>query len=121
MKKIYTTITSAHNGTVTISNSVACFTSKELAEEVCQRVELANKDAYFKVYCRVHESVIYESREEVPILNKPIEELQANVTTKEKWNELKNKAPKPRISTEAEEKWLKQLFEEENAKRKREE
>lgn len=119
MRKIYTAVTSAYNGTVTISISVASFTSKELAEEACQRVKLVNQEARFKVHCRVHESVIYESREEVPILNKPIEELQANVMTKEKWNELKSKAPKTRITTEAEEKCLKQLFEEENAKSKK--
>lgn len=115
MKKIYTLVTSAYNGTVTISNSVASFFSKELAEEACQRVELANKDAYFKVHCKVHELVIYESSEEVPILNKPIEELQANIMTKEKWLALKKKAAKTRMATETEQKWIKQLFEEEKS------
>lgn len=94
MKKIYTTVTSAYNGTVTINNSVASFFSKDLAEEVCQRVEFVNKDAYFKVHCRVHESVIYESSDEVPILNKTVEELQANILTKEKWLDLKRNASK---------------------------
>lgn len=94
MKKIYTTVTSAYNGTVTINNSVASFFSKDLAEEVCRRVEFVNKDAYFKVHCRVHESVIYESSDEVPILNKTIEELQANILTKEKWLDLKRNASK---------------------------
>ena len=118
MKKIYTAVTSAYSGTVTISISVASFTSKELAEEACQQVELVNKDAYLKVHCKVYESELYEDREEVPILNKSIEELRANVTTKEEWLERRKNSSKPRISTEAEEKWLKQLFEEENAKRK---
>lgn len=118
MKKIYIVVTSAYSGTVTISISVASFTSKELAEEVCQRVEVVNKEAYLKVQCRVYESELYEDREEVPILNKSIEELKANVTTKEKWLERKKSILKPKISTEAEEKWIKQLFEEENAKRK---
>lgn len=92
MKIIYTTVTSANNGTVTINNSVASFFSKDLAEEVCLRVEFVNKDAYFKVHCRVHESVIYESSDEVPILNKTVEELQANIMTKEKWINLKRNA-----------------------------
>lgn len=94
MKKIYTTVTSAYNGTVTINNSVASFFSKDLAEEVSRRVEFVNKDAYFKVHCRAHESVIYESSDEVPILNKTVEELQANILTKEKWLDLKRNASK---------------------------
>lgn len=89
MKKIYTVVTSMYNGTVTVNNSVASFLSKELAEEACKRVELVNKDAFMKVRCKIHESDLYENREEVYILNKSVKELQAHVTTKEDWHKMK--------------------------------
>lgn len=89
MKKVYTTVTSIYNGTVTLRNSVATFLSRDLAEEACKRVELVNKDAFMKVRCKIYESDLYEDREEVAILNKSVEELQANVTTKEEWLERK--------------------------------
>lgn len=89
MKKIYTVVTSIYNGTVTMSNSVACFLSRELAEDACQRVELVNNDAFLKVRCKILESEQYESREEVPILNKSVEELHRHVTSKEEWQRRK--------------------------------
>lgn len=91
MKKIYTVVTSMYNGTVTLSNSVASFLSKELAEEACKRVEFVNKGAFMTVRCKIYESDLYENREEVYILNKSVEELQTHVTTKEEWQERKMK------------------------------
>lgn len=91
MQKIYTVITSGYNGTVTVHLSASSFFSKELAEEACKLIDEVNEDAFLKVHSRVQESVIYESRNEVPVLNTPIEDLKVQVTTHEDFQKGRSK------------------------------
>ena len=76
MKKIFTFNQRLMNGTVTMQSQVACFTSRELAEKVKQAVLEANNyncEEMHGMYCLCDEIVetdVYESEQEVPILNK---------------------------------------------------
>lgn len=66
---IYTLLTSAYNGTVNIGTSATAFLDKELAEEVMSVVESINENAFLRVHCRIVESTLVTSRDEVDILN----------------------------------------------------
>lgn len=71
MKKIYTLTTSLMNGTVTMQCSSSSFLTKELAEKAKAAVDEANKDASpFSVWSSIEECDLYETEDEVPILNK---------------------------------------------------
>lgn len=74
MQKIFTFTQSLMNGTVTMKNIVAAFTSRELAERTRQAVIDANKDIEFpRSYCtEITETDVYECDGEVPILNPEI-------------------------------------------------
>ena len=74
MKTIYTFNQMLMNGTVTMSCRVAAFSTKELALKAKEAVVKANKgDDMLKMVCdKIEETIVYESEEEVPILNKPI-------------------------------------------------
>lgn len=70
MKTIYTLTTRLMNGTVTIQQSSSSFTTRELAEKANAAVDDANKDAApFTVWSSIEESELYETENEVPILN----------------------------------------------------
>lgn len=71
MKKIYTLTTRLMNGTITMQHCSTSFSTKELAEKAKAAVDEANKDsAPFVVWSSVDESDLYETENEVPILNK---------------------------------------------------
>lgn len=70
MKTYYTLISRFMNGTVTMHTDVVSFTSKELAEKTKESIIENNKDAMFPVLCNIEETKVYESENEVPILNK---------------------------------------------------
>lgn len=74
MKTYYTVITQFMNGTVTMHTDVASFTSKELAEKTKKAIELVNSksECVFPSMSYIKETNVYESEEEVPILNNPI-------------------------------------------------
>ena len=69
MKTYYTLITQFMNGTVTMHTDIASFTSKELAEKTKDAVVNANKNSDFPAWCNIEETRVYESEDEVPILN----------------------------------------------------
>ena len=69
MKKIYTLVTRFINGTITVMTDVSSFLTRELAEETAEAVKKANESCDFPCINEIKETVIYESREEVPILN----------------------------------------------------
>ena len=69
MKKIYTLNTDFMNGTVTMMSFTSSFSTKELAEETAEAVKKANQGSDFPCVNEIKESVMYETREEVPILN----------------------------------------------------
>lgn len=75
MKKIFTFNQRLMNGTVTIQSQVACFSSRELAEKAKQAVLEANGyniEEMHGMYCccdEIVETDVYESEEDVPILN----------------------------------------------------
>jgi len=69
MQKIYTLNTHFMNGTVTMMTDTASFSTRELAEETAEAVKKANEGCDFSCINEIKETVIYESREEVPILN----------------------------------------------------
>ena len=58
------------NGSVTMQTHSDIFSSKELAEKAKDAVEKANEHADFPCLCTIQESTLFESEEEVPILNK---------------------------------------------------
>ena len=73
MKKIFTFNQRLMNGTVTMQSQVAAFTSRELAEKTKQAVIEANfnTDSPFTCNCDdIVETDVYETENEVPILNK---------------------------------------------------
>lgn len=77
MKKLYTLITSVYNGTVLSTQDVASFASRKLAEETLQKIDAENEahqDNYIPltVHSEIKETMVYEDRSEVPILNTPI-------------------------------------------------
>ena len=69
MRKIYTLNTRFMNGTFTMMTDTASFSTKELADEAADAVKAANEGCDFNIINEIKESVIYESREEIPILN----------------------------------------------------
>lgn len=69
MQKIYTLNCRFMNGTVTMMTDTASFTTKDLAEETAEAVKKANEGSDFPCIADIKETVIYESREEIPILN----------------------------------------------------
>lgn len=59
------------NGTVTMMVHSESFISEELAEKAREAVQEANKDAdVIYVICEICTSTLFESEEEVPILQK---------------------------------------------------
>lgn len=75
MKKIFVYHEVLMNGTVTASDGVAAFGSKELAEEVRKDVIEANRnnkeDSFLTFHCTdVEEVTVYESKDEVPFYKK---------------------------------------------------
>lgn len=70
MKKLYGFSQNLMNGTVTMCSSICVCTTKELAEKVRKAVIDANQDVDFPCVCdEVKETIVYESEDEVPILN----------------------------------------------------
>ena len=72
MMKVYTFNQSLMNGTVTMKSSVACFGSRELAEKARKAVMEADGDDAGGLRCccdEIVETDVYESEDEVPILN----------------------------------------------------
>jgi hypothetical protein len=70
MKTLYVLTTSMMNGTVTMNSSHTIFLTRELAEEAAKAVEAANANSFFPAVNSISECNLYESREEVPILNR---------------------------------------------------
>ena len=68
MKKAWIVQTSIMNGTITVSNIHDVFYDEELAKEVAELLKERNKDTYLDVHITVKECIIYETREDVPIL-----------------------------------------------------
>lgn len=74
MQKIYTLTTRLMNGTVTIQQSSSSFVTRDLAEKAKAAVDEAYKGTYkgtapLSVWSSIEESEIYETENEVPILN----------------------------------------------------
>lgn len=71
MKKLYGFSQNLMNGTVTLRTEVALFTSEELAKKAKEAVIEVSKDVDFPrlMYGEIKETVVYESEDEVPILN----------------------------------------------------
>ena len=72
MRKIFTFNQHIMNGTVTMQSHVAAFASRELAEKTRQAVIDANAGKR-RITCHcddIVETDIYETEDEVPILNK---------------------------------------------------
>ena len=72
MKKIWIVTTCVYNGTVLMNKDSCAVATKELAEETKKAVDKANEGNCngFSIHTDIQESNLYESREEVPILNK---------------------------------------------------
>ena len=71
-KKVYILTQSVLNGTVTMNVYCSVFTTKELAEKTRDAVIEANennRDKSFQVVVDIQESDLYETKEDVPILN----------------------------------------------------
>lgn len=75
MKKVYTIEERVLNGTVTVRSEVSCFASSELAKQVRRAAMEQNgfqDPSGLKYFCsEVKETVVYETAEEVPLLNPP--------------------------------------------------
>lgn len=69
MIEIYTLITRALNGSVTIMTQSDSFTSVRLAEKAEEAIKEANKNCTFPIITDIHKSIVYENEEEVPILS----------------------------------------------------
>ena len=73
MKKVFIFNQSVMNGTVTIGTGTALFSSRDLAEKTREAVMEVNKEPSgpFAMYCgEIMEAEIFETEEEVPILNR---------------------------------------------------
>lgn len=73
VKKVYILTQSVMNGTVTMNVYCSVFATKELAEKTKKAVIEANEnnnDNSFQVFVDIQESDLYETEEDVPILNK---------------------------------------------------
>ena len=69
MKTVWNVEMRAMNGTVTMMTETSAFTDKKVAEKASEVIKEKNKDSQFHVLTRVYESKLYETLEEVPILN----------------------------------------------------
>lgn len=69
MKTIWNVEMRAMNGTVTMMTETSAFANKDVAEKAAEAIREKNKDSQLPVYTRVYESKLYETLEEVPILN----------------------------------------------------
>ena len=69
MKTIWNVEMKAMNGSVTMMIQTHAFIDKDVAEKAAEAIREKNKDSQFHVLTRVYESKLYESLEEVPILN----------------------------------------------------
>lgn len=69
MKKIWNVEMKAMNGSITMMIQTHAFTTKEVAEKAAEAIKEKNKDSVFHVITRVYDSELYESENEVPILN----------------------------------------------------
>ena len=69
MKTIWNVEMKAMNGSVTMMIQTHAFIDKELAEKAADKIKEKNKDSVFHIIVRVYDSVLYESENEVPILN----------------------------------------------------
>ena len=71
MRNIYTVTVRLWNGTVSSLFETSVYDSEELANEVAREIEKQNGDCfpYSRVSAEVSKAVMYESRDEVPILN----------------------------------------------------
>lgn len=70
MKKLYLVTTTMWNGTVPMGSFSCAVTTNEIAEKAKKAVDEANKSATMDSSTEVQEITLYESEEEVPILNK---------------------------------------------------
>lgn len=69
MKTIWNVETKVMNGTVTLNTETYAFTNKNVAILASEVVREKNKDLKFPVHTRIYESKLYETKEEVSILN----------------------------------------------------
>ncbi|MBQ8713068.1 MAG: hypothetical protein IJ551_09675 [Prevotella sp.] len=73
MKKLFTYRMTTYNGIHPVSSESPLFATRELAEQARQAVIEGNRDYSFKglrlAYSEVEETCLYESKDEVPILN----------------------------------------------------
>lgn len=74
VKKVYILTQSVLNGTVTMNVYCSVFATKELAEKTKEAVIEANENTKsqtpsFHVFVDIQESYLYETEEDVPILN----------------------------------------------------
>lgn len=72
MKKVYLIKVRVMNGSVTMRTLCDVFTTKELAEETKLAIKKANRtdSTYTVLYDDVEELDLFETKDEVPILNK---------------------------------------------------
>ena len=69
MKTVWNVEMRTMNGTVTMMTETSAFTDRNVAEAAAAAIREKNKNADLVVYTRVYESKLYETLEEVPILN----------------------------------------------------
>lgn len=74
MKDVYVLTTHVMNGTVTIMTRSACFMSEELAKDVGDAIDEANKKNGVSTFNTIEATTVYESRDEVPILKEVVNE-----------------------------------------------
>ncbi len=76
MKKAWIVQTSLMNGTIPVSTINDVFYDEDLAKEVAETLKDLHKNTqqHLSVFIRINECVIYESREDVPILKTNKEE-----------------------------------------------
>lgn len=95
MQTIYTLITQAYCGTVTVQTLVTSFLDRTLAEEALKVVESVNEYSAFQVHCHIKESKLIETRDEVDLFNPEFFEQQKAEITKSgnEWRERKKIQP----------------------------
>ena len=74
MKTVWNVTVSLMNGTVCLKRHSDLFLSEELANEVAEKIKLVNKNLDFPVIVTIEHCTLYETREEIPILNKKEDE-----------------------------------------------
>jgi len=81
MQTIYTLITQANCGTVTVMTLVTSFLDRTLAEEALKAVESVNEHSVFRVHCHIKESKLIETSDEVDLFNPEFfEQRKAEIT-----------------------------------------